>query len=109
MMMPGIGTGYLPCLSGITGAGPLHREVGDAGGQFVRESHNLLEGDLLGRVGGHAAHVRHQAGLHRPRHFVVRLILSDGLQQVLPLQRVGILLRLRDGPDGRSLSPDAGP
>ena len=77
LFTPGIGTGYLPSAFGITGAGPLHRKFADVRRHFVRAGEDLIEGDFLSGVGGHAAHVRHQAGLHGARHFVVRLVLRD--------------------------------
>ena len=55
---------------------------------------DLIEGDLLSRVGGHASHVGYQAGLHRPRHFVVGLFSVTATNKGLPFQRVRIFLRL---------------
>ena len=60
---------------------------------------HLLVGDFLPSVSGHAAHVRDHACLDAARHFVVRHVADDRVDEVLPLELVGIRFRLRVGPD----------
>ena len=62
LFTPGIGTGYLPSRSGITGAGPLIVNSATPGA-IVRAVEHLIVRDLEASVGRHATHARHQAGL----------------------------------------------
>ena len=59
---------------------------------------HLVESDDLAGVGGHAAHRRDQAGLGAALHFVVGLVVADGVDQVVPFQLIRIGLGLRDRP-----------
>src|ERR1035441_2767309 len=76
-----------------------HPEEIDAGSEFVLAVHHLVEGDELSGVGGHTPHGSHQAGLGTALDFVVGLVLTDGLDQVLPLEVIGRVLRLRVSPE----------
>ena len=82
-----------------SGAGRIHRQLVDVRGELVRAVEHLVVGDDLAGVGGHAAHRGHQAGLGAALDFVVRLVLADGVDQVVPFELVGVRLRLRERPE----------
>jgi hypothetical protein len=72
----------------------------------VLELECLFVGDHLARVTGHAAHRGDQARLGSPLDLVVRAVEADRLEQVIPLQLVGVRFRLLGGPDQRFLVAD---
>ena len=84
--MPGCGTGYLPSGPGCSGAGGIDGQLVDAGGELVLVLQDLVVGDDLAGVGGHAAHRGDQAGLGAALDLVVGLVLADGVDQVVPFQ-----------------------
>ena len=90
LVMPGLGTGYFPSLSAFKGAGESIGQLVETRGELVLAVEHLVEGDLLAGVGGHAAHRGHQARFDAPLHLVVRLVLADGVDQVVPFVLVGI-------------------
>ncbi len=59
---------------------------------------NLVLGDLLAGVSGHAAHGCRQTGQGSAFDFVVWRVVADGGNQMIPLQLVRVLLRLRKCP-----------
>src|SRR5260370_28892330 len=81
----GVGHRILTIGPGRQRSGSVHRELVHAWREFVLAIEYLVEGDNLTGVGGHAAHGGHQAGFRAALHFVVRLVLTDGFGQVVPL------------------------
>ena len=67
---------------------------------MIRVQH-VFKGDFLAGVSGHAAHRGHDAGFDAAPGFVVRLVVADGGEQVVPLVEIRVALVLRNfrGPD----------
>ena len=53
---------------------------------------DLVVGDFLAGVRGHAAQARHEAGLDAALGFVVWLVVTDGVHQVVPFVLIWIPL-----------------
>src|ERR1035437_5532195 len=62
---------------------------------------DFLEGDFLAGVGGHAAHAGDEAGFDTALGLVIRLVVADGIHQIVPFVQIGILLACGDfgGPE----------
>src|SRR5437763_389411 len=71
------------------GRGAVERQLVDIGRELVLVIQHLVEGDELAGVRGHAAHRRDHARLRPALHLVVRLVLADRGDQILPLVVVG--------------------
>ncbi len=100
LMMPGCGAGIaLGELVELERRGAGHGELVDVGGELVLAVEHVVEGDDLAGVGGHAAHRGDQARLGAALDLVVELVLADGVDQVVPLDLVGVRLGLGERPD----------
>ena len=77
----------------------IHTEILDARSELVVAVEDLIVGDDLARMGGHATHRGDQAGAHAAIDLVVRLVVADGLGEVFPLHLVGVGLLTGTAPD----------
>src|SRR5271157_1101016 len=68
----------------------VHGQGVEAGRELVVVVESLVPGDDLARVAGHVAHDLDQACLGAPLRLVERPVLPDGIDQVIPLELVGI-------------------
>ena len=59
---------------------------------------HLIIRDRAPGVRRHAAHRRHEARFHPTLHLVVGPVRADRRYEIIPLDLVGIGLRLREGP-----------
>ena len=73
---------------------------GETFSKAVTAVEDLVKGNDLTRVSGHASHRRDQTSFDAPLDLVVGLVVADGINQIFPLQFVGIPLGLRVGPRG---------
>src|SRR5687767_9638433 len=95
----GEGDGVAAVGVGCEGGGAVERELIDGGCEFVFAVEDVVVGDDLACMGGHATHGGDEAGLGAALDFVVGLILADGADQVFPFEVVGIRLGLRIKPE----------
>src|SRR5664280_1040254 len=86
------GDGILTIFVGHHWRGGAHRELVHIGGELVLAVEYVFESNLLAGVGGHAAHARDKAAFRAAFGLVVRLVVADGVQQIVPLVYIGILL-----------------
>src|SRR5216684_152567 len=94
----GLGDRVLAVGAGAQGRWPIQRQLVDFWRELVIVIHHLIKRNDLAGVRGEAAHRRHQARLRSALHFVVRLVLADGGDQVIPLPVIGRPLRLLERP-----------
>ena len=69
---------------GLDGRGGIHGELVHAGRVFLVAVEHFVEGDYPPGVGRPAAHVGHDACLDAALDLVVRLVVADGVDQVVP-------------------------
>jgi hypothetical protein len=77
----------------------IHAEVLDARSELVVAVEDLIVGDDLAGVGGHAPHRGDQTGAHAAIDLVVGLVVADGFGEVFPLHLVGVGLLTGTAPD----------
>ena len=79
----------------------IERQLVDLRRELVAVVQELLERPLLARVSRHPAHRRDRTGHHTPFEFVVRRVLTNRLDQVIPFDLVRVVLSwfLATGPN----------
>ena len=95
---PGWGTGYLPLGKTASGGGESAVSLSRPGPNSCSCAERLVPSDDAARMRGHTSHEGRQAGLGAPLDFVVRLVLADGLDEIVPFDLVGIRLPPRELP-----------
>src|SRR4030042_5511625 len=68
----------------------------ETGCELVLAVKRIVEGDDLARVSSHPAHSIDQAGLGAAFDLVVRFVVTNGIDQVIPFELVRTRLRLRE-------------
>src|SRR5687767_14980036 len=97
-ILPRYGYRILAIGTGLQRRGGVGSQLIQIRREFMIAVEDLVVGDDLTRVSGHPAHRRDQAGLGAALGLVEGLIISNRIDEMIPLELIGVRLGLWEFP-----------